>query len=170
MRIVLTLLWACSCVLVGGACVDDASLYSGDWVEPEAPLRLKPKKFETISLEIRNDGTSTWTSEHVYVEAREVPDSWKAGVLNLTRTTQPGEVGTFRGDIYTGTQVGLFEVSWAALVRGVEFGGRLTTVMEVTCLDALFCNGEERFADGQCVAGANPCADGAKCTEEGGCQ
>ena len=169
MRIVLTLLWACSCVLVCGACAEDESLYSGSWVEPQAPLRLKPRKFETVSLEVANDGTATWTSEHVYVEARQVTGSLKGGVLNLTRTTKPGEVGTFRGELYSGTEVGQFEVSWVVLVRGVAFGGQLKTAVEVTCLDEVFCNGEERFTDGQCVAGANPCAEGAKCTEDGGC-
>lgn len=169
MRMVLTLLWAFSCVLVCGACGEDASLYSGSWVAPEAPLRLKPGKFETVVLEVENKGTSTWTSEHVYVQAQSVPDSWKGGVLNLTRQTRPGEVGTFRGELYSGTSVGPFTVSWAVFVRGVAFGGPLETQVEVTCLDTVFCNGEERFADGQCVPGAPPCAESAKCTEEGRC-
>jgi len=138
-RTVLTLLLAFSCALVCGACSGDDSLYSGSWVEPEAPLRLEPGKFSTVSLEVMNKGTATWTGEDVYVQAQEVPDAWIGGMLRLTRQTKPGEVGTFRGNLSPGDGVGLFEVRWEVLTRGAVFGEPLDTVVEVTCPDEVTC-------------------------------
>jgi hypothetical protein len=166
MRKVLTLLVAVSCLSLCVACEEDDSLYSGSWVEPSGPLRLVPRKFSTVSLEVRNKGTATWKPGEVAVTAREVPSSWLGGTLVLTREAKPGEVATFRGNISAGVEVGLHEVGWAAQTRGVAFGEILKTPVEVTCSDGAFCNGEERFANGQCVGGALPCDDGAACTED----
>lgn len=48
--------------------------------------------------------------------------------------------------------------------RRVPLGGACTADGE--CADATFCNGEERCAAGRCVAGADPCDDGARCTAD----
>ncbi|MBN1773381.1 MAG: putative metal-binding motif-containing protein, partial [Deltaproteobacteria bacterium] len=45
-----------------------------------------------------------------------------------------------------------------------EAGGACTTDEE--CWDDLFCNGAERCAAGECVAGRNPCDDGIDCTRD----
>lgn len=37
-------------------------------------------------------------------------------------------------------------------------------VVEVTCSDGVFCNGIERFVNGSCVRGPNPCDDHVNCT------
>ncbi len=169
MRNVLTRLLVVSCVLGGWACVGEELIYSGSWVKPQAPLRLVPGKFSEVSLKVRNEGTATWSPEDVYVEPTVLPSSWVGGFLRLSRETEPGEVGTFKGGLSAGASEGWAEVSWAVHVRGAPFGGSLVTPVEVTCSDGAFCNGVESFVEGRCVPGGKPCGDSAECTEEAGC-
>jgi hypothetical protein len=165
-RNVLTLLAAVSYLSLCVACVDDDTLYLGRWVEPSAPLRVAPGQLTQVSLQVRNEGTASWKPEEVYVSAREVPSTWSGGFLALARQTKPGEVAVFQGSITAAPEVGLHEVGWAVQTRGIAFGEVLKTAVEVTCSNGNFCDGEERFANGRCAAGTNPCDDGEACTED----
>jgi hypothetical protein len=165
-RRALTLLAAVSLLVLGVACTDDDTPYQGSWVAPSGSLRALPGQFSPVSVQVKNLGTTAWKPGDVSVKPQELPDGWQGGVLKLTRQTKPGEVGTFLGNLSATAQVGLYSVSWALYGRGTEFGEALARQVEVTCSNGLFCDGEERFANGKCVAGTAPCDDGAACTED----
>ncbi len=151
--------------LLAAACDDDDSTYSGILLAPEAPLRVPPGGVGAISLSARNDGTATWTRGEVRLQLTP-QESWTGGTLELFGETKPGQVGTFRGGLSAPPVVGLHEVEWSPKVLGATFGEALKVKVEVTCSDGVFCNGEERFADGRCVQGPAPCDDGAECTQD----
>jgi hypothetical protein len=165
-RRVLTLLAAVSFLVLGVACTEDATSYQGSWVTPAGPVRVLPGKFSPVALQMKNEGTTTWKPGEVSVHPKEVPAGWKGGVLKLTERTKPGEVGTFVGNLSAADQVGLYEMGWAVEVRGEAFGEPLERPVEVTCSNGIFCDGEERFADGKCLPGTAPCDDGAACTQD----
>ncbi|MDY7225460.1 lysyl oxidase family protein [Hyalangium rubrum] len=164
MRKVLT--WLGALAVLGIACVDDDTLYSATWVEPTAPLRAPPSRGGIVSLSLKNEGTAKWKPREVYVMPRPGQEAWAGGTLHISQDVKPGEVGTFRGALAGPGVVGLHELEWGTWVRGVAFGESLKTQVEVTCSDGTFCNGEERFTNGQCVSGPPPCDDGAECTQD----
>jgi len=140
MRAAWTRLLAVSFVFWCEGCVGDAPLYSGSWVEPAEPLRVEAGRFSPVSLEVRNEGTATWTSEEVYVLPMMLPPSWIGGRLKLARETKPGEVGSFGGTLSAGSAgAGQYSASWAVFVRGAQFGGELETPVEVTCSNGTSC-------------------------------
>lgn len=142
---------------------DDDGTYVASWTEPAVAPRVIPGGVGKVSLEVKNAGTATWKIG----EVRLVPkaqESWSRGTLELLKNAKPGEMATFVGDLSTPPQPGLHALQWTPQHKGTAFDGAFEAKVELTCSDGVYCNGEERYANGQCVPGADPCNDGADCT------
>jgi hypothetical protein len=153
-------LWA-GLVLLATACDDDAT-YVAAWEPPEAPLHLPPDTPGEVHLRMKNEGTATWKPGQVQL----VPQGWTGGPLALSEQVKPGQVASFRGQVSAPAQPGVHTVRWTPQHKGAAFEQAFETSVEVTCSNGEFCDGEERFADGKCVAGPPPCDDGAACTDD----
>jgi lysyl oxidase len=146
------------------ACDDDET-YVATATEAAAPQRLLPGGSGKLSVTVVNSGTATWKPGDVKLAlADQAP--WSNATLALEKKTKAGEVATFSGDVSAPAQPGLHALSWKLQHKGKDSGDPVEVKVEVTCSDGVFCNGEERFANGQCVPGAAPCDDDTACTQD----
>lgn len=145
-------------------CSDDGT-YVATLTEPTSTSRLVPGSSVDMSVSLRNDGTATWKPGEVQVLLQDTA-GWTGRTLTLEQKTKPGEVGTFRGPVAVPGQPGLHTLKWMAWHKQTPFGNPAEVKAEVTCSDGVFCNGEERFANGTCVSGPPPCDDETACTAD----
>ncbi len=163
MRKSLCFLGAVACLWLLSGCDDDGT-YVATMPEPPAPARLTPGGSGTLSLSVRNDGTATWKTGQVKLVLTDNPE-W-SGTLGLVKNAKPGELASFEGKVTAPTQPGLHSLKWTPQHKGTAFEGVAEAQVEVSCSDGIFCNGEERFANGECVSGPPPCDDGTACTAD----
>ena len=130
---------------------------AGERVAPAGPL--------TVAITVRNTGTATWTPDTVRLVWAGDAD-WGQSALSLADAVAPGASATLTGTLTAPTQPGRHTLQWRAERSGTAFGPPASLVTEVTCSDGIFCNGSERFVQGVCVPGSNPCDDGAACTTD----
>jgi hypothetical protein len=159
MRTSLVPLWGL--LLLAAGC--DAPTYVATPQAAHPALRVSPLGPSTVSLTVTNGGTATWKPGKVRMALREEP-SWSGGTLELVAPAEPGAQATFRGPLSGPAHPGLYTLGWHLQRKGTSQGSPIELPVEVTCSDGVFCNGEERFAGGQCVSGPSPCDDGAACT------
>ncbi|MFL5347254.1 MAG: lysyl oxidase family protein [Hyalangium sp.] len=163
MNKILCFLGAVACLGLLSGCDDDGT-YVATMPEPPALARLSPGGSGTLSLALRNDGTATWKTGQVKLALTDTPE-W-SGTLELAKETKPGEMASFEGKATAPAQPGLHSLKWTPRHKGTAFESAVEAQVEVTCSDGIFCNGEERFANGECVAGPPPCDDGTACTTD----
>jgi len=82
---------------------------------------------------------------------------------------QPGQWAIFRGLLPAPAFIGVFELEWMAHgpcgTITIDQQTEWRSIVEVTCSDGVFCNGMERWINGQCVsAPVGACDDLADCT------
>jgi hypothetical protein len=160
-KIILCVLGAVALVLSG--CNDDET-YAFTGPEAGETQRVVPGGGSPVTAFVRNAGTATWRRYEVrlVIPAQE---AWNGGTLELLKPTKPGEQATFIGRLAGPAQPGLHTLKGRLEVKTLPFGDSVELTVEVTCSDGVFCNGEERFANGQCVAAAAPsCDDKTECT------
>ncbi|WP_224369452.1 lysyl oxidase family protein [Hyalangium versicolor] len=145
------------------ACDDDGT-YVAAVAEAPAVARVVPGGSGTLSLSLRNDGTATWKPGEVKLVLRDQPE-W-GGTLALAKKTKPGEVATFQGNVTAPGQPGLHTLKWTPQNKDTSFESSIEVQVELTCSDGIFCNGEERFANGKCVPSVSPCEDSTACTQD----
>jgi hypothetical protein len=160
-KIILCVLGAVAAVLSG--CHDDET-YAFTGPEAVETQRVVPAGSSPVTAFVRNAGTATWRRYEVRLVVPE-QESWKGGTLELLKPTNPGELATFIGRLAGPAQPGLHTIKGRLEVRALPFGDSVELPLEVTCSDGVFCNGEERFANGRCVPAAAPsCDDATECT------
>ncbi len=125
--------------------------------------RVVPGGTLAVTVTATNTGTATWEPGGTQLAFRG-DAVWSGGTLALGARTRPGQRATFTGQLGAPRRVGLFPLAWTAMSQGTAFGASISARSEVTCGDGVFCNGDERWVNGQCVAGSDPCDDGAACT------
>lgn len=83
---------------------------------------------------------------------------------SLPRTSQSGSIYTFSKSLAAPLLGGVHKMSWQLKVDGTtNAGAPVAGRIEVTCDDGVYCNGERRWVNGQCVDGPPPCDDGIGC-------
>lgn len=147
-------------VLLSG-CDDDT--YEFTELEPAAPQNVLPAGNDALSVSVKNSGTATWKKGDVTLVLAS-QEGWSGGTLQLEKNVKPGEAATFTGTVATPALPGLHELTWTPRHKDKAFTGTVRTSVEVTCSDGIFCNGEERFSNGQCVSSRSACDDGTECT------
>lgn len=125
--------------------------------------RVVPGGSLAVTVTATNRGTATWEPGDTRLAFRG-DAAWSNGTLALGARTRPGQRATFTGRLAAPRRVGLFPLSWTATFQGTAFGAAIPGHTEVTCSDGVFCNGDERWVNGRCIAGSDPCDDGAECT------
>ncbi|MBN1208850.1 MAG: hypothetical protein JXB05_28585 [Myxococcaceae bacterium] len=149
--------------LLGGC--DDEETYVASWTEPAVAPRVAPGGTGKVSLPVLNTGTATWKIGEVTLVPR-AQEGWSGRPLELLKNAKPGEEATFVGDLSAPGWPGLHVLGWTPEHKGKAFEGAFEAKVEVSCSDGVYCNGEERYAAGQCVPGRAPCDDGAECTAD----
>jgi len=161
-KLILCLLGAFAVLLSG---CDDDETYEATATEPGAPARVVPGGNGEFSVSALNSGTATWKKGDVKLVLGP-QDVWSGGTIGLVKNTKPGEVATFLGSVATPAQPGLHTLSWTLQHESTPFGSPIEVAVEVSCSDGVFCNGEERFANGQCATVRAACDDGTACTQD----
>lgn len=163
-KIILCVLGAVAVVLSG--CDDDGTYAYTELEEAAEPPRVAPGGTLPVSVSVLNSGTATWKQSEVrLVFPEQAP--WSGGRLELAKQVKPGELAAFHGALAVPAQPGLHTLEGTITYKEIPFvpyGDPIELKVEVTCSDGIFCNGEERFANGQCVPGAGACDDGTECT------
>lgn len=83
--------------------------------------------------------------------------------LDLMMTYTSGSEYTIYGNISSPLNVGLYtKLKWSLAILNNDnsvtiFGPSITSQIEVTCSDGIFCNGEERYIKGKCISTILPC-------------
>ena len=151
-------------VFLLSGCDEDLTYVATVADPPPALGHVAPGGTTSLSVSLRNEGTATWTMGKVRLALKDQPE-W-SGTLELVRNTKPSEVATFEGEVTAPGQPGRHTLKWVAEHRGTPFESAAEVQVEVTCSDGVFCNGEERYAAGECVSGPPPCDDGTACTQD----
>lgn len=133
-------------------------------VEASAAPRVVPGGSLAVSVTLRNAGSATWPGGTTI--AYQGDASWGATSWRTTGAVAPNATVTFTQDVSASTQIGLHALTWRGVGARGEFGPDIVVRTEVTCSDGIFCNGDERYVAGACVAGAPPCDDAYACTTE----
>jgi hypothetical protein len=158
-------LWIAGAILVPACTKEDISLFDiGDAAATMKP-RVSPGGVLDVGLTVRNTGKATWEPDEVRL-AFAGDASWKNAALSLAGSIPPGQTGTFTGKLVAPHRPGIHGLKWRADHDGEPFGSPLSAEVEVSCQDGVFCNGAERFVDGGCTAGTDPCDDGQACTQD----
>jgi hypothetical protein len=153
-------------VLLSG-CDDDKTYGASSEMELTAPQPVVPASSGALSVTVKNTGTATWKKGEVtLVLVSQEQEGWSSGTLGLATSVKPGETATFTGTVPTPAQTGLHTLTWTPHQKGTPFEAPVRMQVEVTCSDGIYCNGEERFANGQCVTVRAACDDGTDCTAD----
>ncbi|MFO0630836.1 MAG: lysyl oxidase family protein [Polyangiales bacterium] len=128
------------------------------------PTRVAPGGALEVSISLRNTSNRAWLASDASL-VFSADGGWTTAVLALSGTTRPNQVGTFSGRLGAPRVPGVYALQWQLVVGGAV-QGTVGASTEVTCSDGLFCNGEERWVDGQCQPGPAPCDDGQNCTTD----
>lgn len=129
------------------------------------PDEIAPASTFDAVITVTNAGDATWQPGDVrLLWAGDL--AWGSADLQLQAETLPGGQATFLGPVTAPPQTGRHALRWQPVHANVLFGAQVGKDATVTCDDHVFCNGAERFADGQCQPGSPPCDDGADCTTD----
>ena len=101
------------------------------YVSQSVGSAYKPGQIATVSVTMRNTGTSTWTASAGYVLGSQYPKDnviWGIGRALLSSTDQiaPGQSKTFTFQIKAPAQAGSYNFQWRMLREDVEWFGDLT--------------------------------------------
>lgn len=102
-------------------------------------------------------------------QPRVGPDGALAGLAafaTLTGCSSSPPHARLTGRLTASTQIGRYVLAWQGQNAGAPVGPAIAAKVEITCSDGLFCNGDERWSNGKCVAGPPPCDDGESCTTD----
>jgi hypothetical protein len=134
-------------------------------VSAQVGERVAPGGSLSVKITVRNTGSATWEAGAVELGFTG-EGTWTGANLALTKRTRPKETATFAGTLGASTRIGRYALSWQARAGTSSFGPAIAARTEITCSDGLFCNGDERYVNGRCVAGPAACNDGATCTTD----
>ena len=137
--------------------------YSISLIGVTVGARVIPGGALPVAVRAENSGATTWTPSGVRLFFTGDP-AWTGATLTLAAQVKPGQIGVFSGNLSAPAQIGLWPLAWQAQSPSGAFGPAITGRTEVTCSDGVFCNGDERQANGRCVGGPPPCDDGDACT------
>jgi hypothetical protein len=152
-------------ILVPACARKDISLFDLGYGAGALKPRVIPGGVLDVKVTARNTGQALWEPDEVrLVFAGDA--SWKNAALALTASSSPGKTGTFTGKLVAPPRPGIHTLKWQADYEREPFGLPILAHVEVTCSDSVFCNGAERFVEGSCTSGSDPCDDGQGCTQD----
>jgi hypothetical protein len=125
--------------------------------------RVAPGGSLAVTVTAKNTGSTVWSASSVKLVYVGI-GTWTGSTLTLAANTKKNAIGTFKGTLGASTQIGLYSLAWQAVDGGAAFGPAIVARTEITCSDGVFCNGDERYVNGQCVAGPPTCDDAQPCT------
>jgi len=121
-------------------------------LETTHTVRIENKNMVTLhqpTVRLSTFGGSRWLKE--------------ARTFNIASEVAPGSFIEFDVHLPATTQIGLHQFQ-VEISQGETSIQRELVEFEVTCDDGKFCNGIERYVNGACVNGPEPCNDGIACT------
>jgi hypothetical protein len=125
--------------------------------------RVAPGGSFAVTVTAKNTGSTVWSASSVKLVYVGV-GTWTGSTLTLAANTKKNVIGTFKGTLGASTQIGLYSLAWQAVDGGASFAPAIVARKGITCSDGVFCNGDERYVNGRCVAGPPTCDDGQPCT------
>jgi hypothetical protein len=127
--------------------------------------RVAPGGALAVTVTATNASDGVWRPGDVTL-AFQGDAGWSNTALALQSEAAAGAPATFTGMLTAPAVVGRLKLVWQGDHAGKPFGPTIEGEVLVTCDDGVFCNGTERLAGGKCVAGFDPCDDGAACTKD----
>ena len=105
------------------------------FVSQSVPSTMRPGQVQSVSVVLKNTGTSAWTLDNDYrLGSQNAQDNqtWGLNRINLTTPVLPGETATFTFNVTAPQTLGTYNFQWQMLQERVESFGAMTTNMTVT--------------------------------------
>lgn len=96
---------------------------------------MTASEFTTVSITMKNVGTTTWTAGSLYRLGSQNPQDnmiWGLNRVMLPNSVPPGATVTFTFDVFAPAKSGTYNFQWRMVQDGVEWFGPLTPNVVVT--------------------------------------
>ncbi len=112
-------------------------LNNAQFVSQSIPTSMVTGQVANVSVRMRNNGSSTWSSGSGYALASQNPpnnSTWGLNRVALPTSVLPGQEVTFDFTLTAPAAVGLYNSQWEMIQEGVDFFGEVTpnVVINVT--------------------------------------
>jgi hypothetical protein len=113
----------------GGGATNGAS-----FVSQSVPTSLNAGQVATVSVTMRNSGTTTWTPGTYFLGSQNPQDNatWGLNRVSLGTSVAPGSNASFTFNITAPTTAGAYNFQWAMLQNGAGYFGSASTNVAVT--------------------------------------
>lgn len=111
------------------------------FVSQSVPAAMTPGQTLSVSVVMRNNGTTTWTPGSYYLGSQNPPGNtrWGTNRVNLALTVTPNAQVTFTFNISAPTTPGSYDFQWQMANSGGSFGSLTTNaVISVSARKTLF--------------------------------
>ena len=122
---------------VGAPPLDDASFES----YADVPSTMTAGSSATVTVRMRNAGTTTWTSAGGYALGSQRPDdnaTWGVSRVPLPAGASPGETVDFTFEITAPAEAGAYPFRWKMVRGAAGWFGRKTALRKITVEDPSF--------------------------------
>ena len=117
--------------------LDDASFVS----YADVPSTMAAGSSATVTVRMRNEGTTTWTSAGGYALGSQRPDdnvTWGVSRVPLPAGVAPGETVDFTFEITAPAEAGAYPFRWKMVRGAAGWFGRKTALRKITVEDPSF--------------------------------
>jgi Putative Ig domain/Ig-like domain from next to BRCA1 gene len=113
----------------GGGGTDGAS-----FVSQSVPASLNAGQAATVSVTMRNSGTTTWTPGAYFLGSQNPQDNtvWGLSRVSLGSSVSPGSDATFTFNVTAPSVAGTYNFQWAMLQSGAGYFGSASANLAVT--------------------------------------
>lgn len=114
-----------------------AQVNSAEFVSQSVSATMYSGEKYTVSVTMRNSGTSTWTAANQYRLGSQNPmdnQTWGLGRVDVAASVAPGQTYTFTFTVTAPQKIGTYNFQWKMLREGVEWFGAVgaNAVVNVT--------------------------------------
>ena len=113
---------------------DPVPTNAATFVSQSVPASVQAGQTATVSVQMRNSGTTTWTSASNYRLGSQNPldnTTWGTHRAELSGPVAPGQTGTFTFTIHAPSASGTYNFQWRMVRDGVAWFGALSTNVAV---------------------------------------
>lgn len=114
--------------------VTEPPVDNAEYVSQSVPASLTTGQVATVSMQMKNTGTTTWTTGQNYRFGSSNPIdnlTWGLGRLELPGDVAPGQTVTFNFNITAPVTTGNYDLQWRMVREGVAWFGDPTTNVSV---------------------------------------
>ncbi len=113
------------------------------FVTQTVPTPMLIANVYTVSIQMRNTGTTTWTGAGGYALASQSPPNnmtWGVNRVPFSGAVAPNEVATFTFQVTAPATPGVYDFQWEMIQEGVDFFGALSTNVSINVTSGIGTN------------------------------